>query len=75
MKIYRNNFTAARQILSRGMNRKHLAETVSRRDADAEPQGWARFNQHGARLGKVLSIHVSHICGITVKFFLCFPVY
>jgi hypothetical protein len=38
------------------MDRKYLAETVSRRDAAAEPHGWAKFNQHGACLSEVLPV-------------------
>ena len=43
-----------------------LHKTVSRWDADAEPHGWAKFNQHGACLSKVLPIHVSHLYGTAV---------
>ena len=39
------------------MNWRHLAEAVSRRDADAESHGRAKFNQNGACLSKVASIH------------------
>ena len=48
-------FTSVPQILSRDMDWRYLAETVSRRDADAEPP-WTGSRRVSARYLRFMSV-------------------
>ena len=69
-------FTTVPQIIPGDMNWRHLAETVSRRDADAEPprMGSRRVSARCLQFISVVNngirrtIHASFICGTVVGY-------